>query len=214
MGHDPGDFGPARSKRARDFDDFGAVRLETRAMAVAVDLDQYRQDAIAGSDSGGDCLCGLEAVEHDRKMHAARHQRQRAGELGGRESHAVEDVAVSVGREFFRLLQGGHRDRAWNVALHEARDFEGFRGLHVQAQLRAERRNVRAHVCCVGFDLAALEQQGGGIEFGQGLQWVLLSKWFRVNLAISAACFSRATSQSQTSSRPSTGTPQSRAYPP
>ncbi|MNT28023.1 hypothetical protein D3C72_1636790 [compost metagenome] len=83
---------------------FVVARLHTSAMPVAVDFDQRRQALAGRLGLRGNHPCRIDAVDHNRQIHAALAQGQHPRKLARRHAHRVEQIRDASGRELLGFL--------------------------------------------------------------------------------------------------------------
>ena len=149
----------------------GIARLDTRTMAVAVDLDERGKLGAERFRLRREHVGGIRAVEDDGYVRAFGPQRGDVLDFVWRDGHRIKDVGDPVREEVLRFFQRGHRDAAGLPRQCAPHDLHRLHCLHVRPQRDVKLRQVLAHAREVAIEPRAIEEQGGRFEVRKLHRW-------------------------------------------
>ncbi|MNT00799.1 hypothetical protein D3C72_1352430 [compost metagenome] len=138
-------------------------RLDARAVAVGIDLDQHRHVERALATPGGERVGGLDVVQQQGERCAAPHEVFDMRQLGRDDAHRVQDVTPAVVEEIAGFLQGGYGDGRTRCA-NAGRDVGGLVGLGVRPQRDAGRRKAVAQPRDIALHLESVQDKDRRFE--------------------------------------------------
>ena len=156
------------AQRLADLQQQRGVGVNARAMAVAVDLDEYRQRPTVVPYGGGHRFGSCQRVDDNLNPAAALLQRHDLGQAVRRDADRIQNVLEACLKKGHGLLEGGDGNPGRACVLLGARHLHALRCLDMRAKDDPQLPHARGHTLDVVLHPVGVEQQRWGGQVGQG----------------------------------------------
>ena len=152
-----------------DFQQRVLIWLDSRAVAVGIDLYEHHKRMAVVLAEAGNGLGAFDAVGEDLESAAAPAQIQGLGQSVRGHADGIENVGHALGKELLGFLERRYRDAAGPGCALCRHHLGAFGGLDMRAKAHAQRVGALLHAGNVALHLLERDDGRGSIEGGEGV---------------------------------------------